>query len=117
MAATGEPSSRRRPMQRHLALTLAAAFVACVDSPRPVGITADPVGPPQAGYESPPLETRGAGFRSFALAINNGGKVVGWATTTSDRSAPVHAALWENGTMQDLGTLGGMPTQATAINE
>ncbi len=68
-------------------------------------------------YQWVPLDTRGAGFRSAASAINSDGQVVGFATMTTDPSAPVHAVLWDNGTMQDLGTLGGTSSEATAIND
>lgn len=49
---------------------------------------------------------------SDALAINASGEVVGWAEGTAHTPA---AFLW-NGTMYDLGTLGGQISQANAIN-
>src|SRR2546427_3680587 len=104
-------------MQRHLALALVATLIACVDTPRPLGPAADAVGPSLVQYQWMPLDTRGAGFRSAAFAINNAGQVVGYASTTADQSSPVHAVLWENGTMEDLGTLGGTVAEATAIND
>jgi probable HAF family extracellular repeat protein len=50
----------------------------------------------------------------MAVAINEGGQVVGWSTTTSNE---IHAFRWSNGTMIDLGTLGGRYSRATAIND
>lgn len=60
------------------------------------------------------------GSYSEALAINDSGKVVGWASRSGD--VEDHAFLWSNGVMRDLGTLGwtgpfgGVASAATAIN-
>src|SRR5512133_575397 len=64
------------------------------------------------GYQSIDLGTLG-GYSSWANALNEGGQVVGVSFTASGQ---VHAFLWKNGTMTDLGTLGGYST-ATSINE
>jgi probable HAF family extracellular repeat protein len=64
------------------------------------------------------LGTLGTGIESLALSVNDGGEVIGFSTidTTTDPFAssgfgpfasPTHAFIWRNGTMQDLGTLGG----------
>ncbi len=44
------------------------------------------------------------GESSTAFAINNRGQVVGESQTAA---GDTHAFLWENGVMQDLGTVGG----------
>lgn len=51
---------------------------------------------------------------SAAYGINDAGQVVGGSY---DASANYHAFLWQNGSMQDLGTLGGDYSSAEAINE
>ncbi len=62
------------------------------------------------------------GFLDYAPnAINDHGQVVGWAFSFDDikthaTTGPDHAFLWENGRMQDLGTLGGHDSRAYAIN-
>src|SRR5260370_13356966 len=45
------------------------------------------------------------GLTSEALAINNVGQVVGDSTYNPGSLTPVHAFLWQNGAMTDLGTL------------
>jgi probable HAF family extracellular repeat protein len=55
------------------------------------------------------------GLRSFAFGINDAGQVVGESDLT-DHYGPVHAFLWESGTMTDLGTLGGGVSAANGIN-
>lgn len=46
--------------------------------------------------------------------LNDSGQVVGQSTLPGDEMA--HAFLWSNGTMIDLGTLGGRNSNANAIN-
>jgi probable HAF family extracellular repeat protein len=53
---------------------------------------------------------------SAALDVNDVGQVVGWSDTDLSGSNNSHAVLWENGTVVDLGTLGGSRSQATGIN-
>jgi len=62
------------------------------------------------------------GTDSLALAINQGGQVAGvsllnTATNPETGLPAAHPFLWENGKMQDLGTLGGTLGQAAAIND
>jgi probable HAF family extracellular repeat protein len=53
------------------------------------------------------------GYVSNAVYVNDGGQVVGFATLNTDPDpfsflgTSLHAFLWQNGVMQDLGTLGG----------
>lgn len=53
------------------------------------------------------------GVLSYAYGINNSGLIVG----QSETKASVHAFVWDNGAMTDLGTLGGAMSYATAISE
>jgi probable HAF family extracellular repeat protein len=52
---------------------------------------------------------------SAATAINASGMVAGWSYTGQNENGPRHAFLY-NGTMTDLGTLGGASSQAFGIN-
>jgi len=49
-----------------------------------------------------------------ACAINNKGQIVGQSDTPD---GAIHAVLWQQGTVQDLGTLGGTKSSAHAIND
>jgi probable HAF family extracellular repeat protein len=69
------------------------------------------------------LGTLGGSF-SFGNAMNNRGQVVGLAlNTVPDQYSMVglgtetHAFIWQNGYMEDLGTLGGPDSWAAALNE
>jgi probable HAF family extracellular repeat protein len=55
------------------------------------------------------------GAESYAAGINNRGQVVGHSTTAT---GAIHAFLWQDGKMTDLGTLrGGVDSHALAIND
>lgn len=69
------------------------------------------------------LGTLGGSF-SFGNAMNNRGQVIGLAlNTVPDQYSMVglgtetHAFIWQNGHMEDLGTLGGPDSWAAAVNE
>jgi probable HAF family extracellular repeat protein len=59
------------------------------------------------------------GDSSIAHAINNPGQVVGRSAISTDDPPehPYHAFLYSRGVMTDLGTLGGLFSYATAIND
>jgi probable HAF family extracellular repeat protein len=73
------------------------------------------------------LGTLEGGYESFIGAVNNRGQAVGLAMNTVLDSYNINgpgffptesrAFLWQNGSMQDLGTLGGNDAQAMFIND
>jgi probable HAF family extracellular repeat protein len=57
------------------------------------------------------------GVNSQANAINDAGQIVGTSTTETGIFAPLHAALWSNGTVKDLGALSGQNSSGYSINQ
>jgi probable HAF family extracellular repeat protein len=58
----------------------------------------------------------GQGDRGEALGINDAGQIVGWGSPTGSPSTLI-AYLWQNGTRQYIGTLGGEGSVGMEINE
>src|SRR5438034_403707 len=72
--------------------------------------SAEPPEPPFLDLGTLPADTM-----SGASAVNEAGQVVGWSQ--GSYPDPIHAFVWENGTMTDLGTLGGSTARAYDIND
>ena len=54
---------------------------------------------------------------SYAAAINERGQIIGCGRYDAQNEVCVQAAVWQNGKMTKLDTLGGSYTEAVAINE
>lgn len=52
-----------------------------------------------------------------ATAINEHSTVVGWAFVPCDKQPMAHAAIWRDGRVVDLGTLGGDTSRAYGLND
>jgi probable HAF family extracellular repeat protein len=58
-----------------------------------------------------------SGSGSTALALNDNGEVVGVSSgLASNSGGVVRAVVWQHGVIQDVGTLGGLHSTASAIN-
>jgi probable HAF family extracellular repeat protein len=98
-----------------LSAAMALAMSACTSEETP---TEPPESPGLARatvgtYTAVDLGTLPGGTVSVAVAINAAAQVVGLSATTGGEN---HAALWENGAVTDLGTLGGRTAIALAIS-
>jgi len=55
--------------------------------------------------------------QTSAIGINNKGQILGSATTASDINSQTEAVLWDGKRITILGSLGGLPTWANALND
>ena len=73
-----------------------------------------------ARYSLTDLGTLGGPYAARGAALNERGQVTGYAPTGSTNQffrPLIHAFLYSNGALNDLGTLGGTGSSGTAINE
>jgi len=110
------PTSRRLAMSRIVGTALLVVAMAACDqatpptTPRPSALD---VGSPVVPYEVIDLGKLSGMTIAFATAMNDRGQIVGFSENGRSSS---HAFMWQDGVMQDLGTLGGQ-TFPTDINE
>jgi len=107
-------------MQRFLAVMVAAAsLVACRDGQQPLAPTAAIEGAAAsarlAQYQGVAIQLPSEYSGGLAVAINSQNQVVISATTVADGTR--RALLWDDGVIQDIGTLGASSTAPTAIND
>ncbi len=92
---------------------LCAGLAACADTDRPTEPSLGPVAAdPRAAvvrWAATRLSIRGGD----AMDVNNQGQVVGY----HDTNRGTRAFIWQNGTLQNLGTLGGGYSRGYAIND
>jgi probable HAF family extracellular repeat protein len=98
-------------------LALCAGLAAC-DDPSSHQPTEPELGPAEAGATPEAAVLRWSATRlsirsGVATDVNNQGQVVGYHDTNNG----TRAFIWANGTLQNLGTLGGGDSRAFAINE
>jgi probable HAF family extracellular repeat protein len=106
-----------------LLTALVAPTLACVDraaGPDAAALPAAQAARNPIALEPVDLGTIGGlsvGRSSEAHAINPSGDIVGWSTPTGTFGAfGVHAVLWRDGQIVDLGTLGGTLSRGRGIN-
>ncbi len=64
-------------------------------------------------YSVTDLGALGGSYSTYGNGINNAGQVTGYSTTSS---GAIHAFLYSNGQMTDLGTLGGNDSEGYGLN-
>jgi probable HAF family extracellular repeat protein len=101
-------------------LALIALTPACTDQ-TPVGVEGTSLDASVAGsctsgpdYALVDLGTLPGYLGGLARAVNDEGRIVGWASAVG--AIPDRAFLWESGSMEDLGTLGGASSRAFDVN-
>jgi len=94
---------------------LVVAIAGCHEATPPTSprLSALDVGSPPVPYEVIDLGNVSGMTGAWAVAMNDRGQIVGFS---SNQRGVTHPFLWQDGVMQDLGTLGGL-TFPTDINE